>query len=219
MEKHSIPLMIHGEAVDPSVDIFDREKVFIERVLSPLIQKFPNLKVTLEHITTKDAVEFIQEQGSHIGATITAHHLILNRNDLLAGNLRPHHYCMPIVKREKHRLSLVDAATGGNPKFFLGTDSAPHPLGAKESSCGCAGVYTAHQAIPYYLELFEEAGKIDQLENFASRYGANFYGLPQNKEKITLVKESNPVSESLSFGNHKVIPFRSGQTLKWKLLE
>lgn len=219
MEKNSIPLMIHGEAVGENVDIFDREKVFIQSILSPLIKRFPKLKITLEHITTKDAVQFVEDQGNNIAATITAHHLILNRNDLLAGNLRPHHYCMPILKREEHRQALVQAATGGNPKFFLGTDSAPHPKGAKESACGCAGIYTAHQAIPYYLELFESVGKIDRLENFSSRFGAEFHGLSLNKEKITLVKENNLIPEKLIFANQEVIPFRAGETLQWKLLE
>ncbi len=212
-----MPLLVHGEVTDPLVDVFDREKVFIERVLEPLMQRHPKLKVVFEHITTKDAVDFVNESG--IGATITAHHLLMNRNAIFSGGIRPHHYCLPVLKRESHRLALIEAATSGNPKYFLGTDSAPHSRSAKESSCGCAGIYTSHAAIELYAEAFEEAGALDALEAFASFHGADFYGLPRNDKKITLSKEEWIVPESIPFGEEVLVPFRAGGKIAWKVAE
>lgn len=218
MEKQGMPLLIHGEVTDGDVDVFDREKVFIERHLQPLLKDFPGLKVVFEHITTQDAAEFVAAGPANLAATITAHHLLMNRNAMFTGGIRPHHYCLPVLKRETHRLALVKAAVSDSGKFFLGTDSAPHPKSAKEASCGCAGMYTAHAAIELYAEAFEEAGALDKLENFASVYGSDFYGLPRNTDTITLRKESWVVPESIPFAEDVLVPLRAGQTIAWKLV-
>jgi len=217
MEKHGLPLLVHAEVTDADVDVFDREKVFIERHMIPLLQRFPALRVVFEHITTRDAADFVREAPAHVGATITAHHLLMNRNAMFNGGIRPHHYCLPVLKREEHRQALIAAAVSGNPKFFLGTDSAPHPKAAKEAACGCAGMYTAHAAIEFYAEAFEAAGALDRLEAFASFYGADFYGLPRNSEKITLIRESWRVPETLPLGEGDLVPLRAGQEVAWKL--
>ena len=217
MEKHGLPLLVHGEVTDPDVDIFDRERVFIERVLAPLVDRHAGLRVVLEHITTREAVQFVEVTGANVAATITAHHLLLNRNALFQGGMRPHHYCLPVLKREAHREALVEAATSGNPKFFLGTDSAPHARNAKETACGCAGIYTAHAALELYAVAFEEAHALDRLEGFASRFGAQFYGLPANAGTITLEREAWKVPETLPFGVERLVPLRAGETLPWKI--
>jgi dihydroorotase len=217
MEKHGMPLLVHAEVTDADVDVFDREKVFIDRHMIPLTRDFPDLKVVFEHITTRDAAQFVTAAPANVGATITAHHLLMNRNAMFSGGIRPHHYCLPILKREEHRQALVAAAISGSPKFFLGTDSAPHAKSAKEAACGCAGMYTAHAAIELYVEAFEQAGALDKLEAFASFNGADFYGLPRNADRITLVRESWTVSESLPFGGDTLVPLRAGQSIAWKL--
>ena len=218
MEKVGLPLLVHAEVTDPEVDVFDRERVFIERHMAPLLKRFPSLKVVFEHITTKDAAEFVASVPNNVAATITAHHLLMNRNDMFKGGIQPHHYCLPILKRESHRLALVEAATSGNKKFFLGTDSAPHAKHTKEAACGCAGMYTAHAAIELYAEAFESANALDKLEAFASFYGADFYGLPRNKQQITLEKASWLVPKELALGNESLVPLRAGQHIHWKLL-
>ncbi len=218
MEKQGMPLLIHGEVTDGDVDVFDREKVFIERHLQPLLKDFPGLKVVFEHITTQDAAEFVAAGPANLAATITAHHLLMNRNAMFTGGIRPHHYCLPVLKRETHRQALLKAATSDSGKFFLGTDSAPHPRSAKEASCGCAGMYTAHAAIELYAEAFEEAGALDKLEGFASFYGPDFYNLPRNTDKITLRKENWLVAESIPFAGDVLVPLRAGQTVAWKLV-
>lgn len=215
MAEVGLPLLLHGEVTHADVDIFDREKVFLDTVLAPLLQRFPTLKVVLEHITTEDAAGFVAEAPANVGATITAHHLLFNRNHMLVGGVRPHYFCLPILKRRRHQEALVRAATSGNPKYFLGTDSAPHPKGAKESACGCAGSYTAHAALELYAEVFEAAGALDRLEGFASFHGPDFYGLPRNGDRITLVKKEWPVPETYPFGNDVVVPIRAGATLSW----
>lgn len=217
MEKLGLPLLVHAEVTDKEVDVFDREAVFIERHMIPLTQQFPALKVVFEHITTQNAVDFVLASPANIAATITAHHLLMNRNAMFSGGIRPHHYCLPVLKRESHRKALVAAATSGNPKFFLGTDSAPHSRSAKEAACGCAGMYTAHAAIELYAEAFEQANALDKLEAFASFYGADFYGLPHNQDKITLVKESWTVPETLKFGGEELVPLRAGEKISWHL--
>lgn len=217
MEKHGVPLLVHAEVTDADVDVFDREKVFIDRHMIPLTRDFPGLKVVFEHITTRDAAQFVAEAPGVVGATITAHHLLMNRNALFTGGIRPHHYCLPVLKREEHRKALVTAAISGSPRFFLGTDSAPHARSAKETTCGCAGMYTAHAAIELYAEAFEAAGALDKLEAFSSFNGADFYGLPRNSEKITLVRESWQVPETLPFGDEVLVPLRAGQGIAWKL--
>lgn len=217
MERLGMPLLAHAEVTDADVDVFDREKVFIERNMMPLLKRYPGLKVVFEHITTKDAADFVADAPACVAATITAHHLLMNRNAMFAGGMRPHHYCLPILKREEHRQALLKAAISGSPKFFLGTDSAPHPKSAKESACGCAGMYTSHAGIELYAEAFEEAGALDKLEGFASFYGADFYGLPRNTEQITLMKESWQVAESLPFHDDVLVPFRAGQFVTWKM--
>lgn len=219
MEKMDLPLLLHGEVTDPDIDIFDREAVFIERHLLPLTRNFPGLRMVLEHITTRTATQFVADTGKQIAATITAHHLLLNRNALFVGGVRPHHYCLPILKRETHRQALIQAATSGNPKYFLGTDSAPHPRQDKESACGCAGIYTAHAAIELYAEVFEAAGALDKLEAFASFHGPDFYQLPRNQGHITLEKRSWTVPESYPCGVDTLIPLRTGEELSWKLRE
>ncbi len=218
MEELGLPLLVHGESTDPSIDVFDREQVFIEETLGPMLERFPRLKVVLEHITTREAAQFVEVTGPNVAATITAHHLLLNRNALFLGGIRPHHYCLPVLKRELHREALVEAATSGNPKFFLGTDSAPHARNTKEVACGCAGIYTAHAAIELYAAAFEEAGALDKLEGFASVHGAQFYGLPLNNSNITLVREEWQVPERLPFGKEKLVPLRAGETIPWKLI-
>ena len=218
MEKLGMPLLVHAEVTDSDVDVFDRERVFIERNMIPLLKKFPALKIVFEHITTKDAADFVTEASSNVAATITVHHLLMNRNDMFKGGIQPHHYCLPILKREAHRLALIAAATSGNAKFFLGTDSAPHAKSTKENACGCAGMYTAHTAIELYAEAFENVGALDKLEGFASFYGADFYGLPRNKTQITLVKQSWIVPDSLPFDEDVLVPLRAGQCVAWKVI-
>lgn len=218
MQNVGLPLLVHAEVTDSDVDVFDREKVFIDRHMTPLLKRFPALKVVFEHITTKDAADFVTASPNNVAATITAHHLLLNRNDMFKGGIQPHYYCLPILKREGHRVALVKAATSGNPKFFLGTDSAPHAKHTKEAACGCAGIYTAHAAIELYAEAFETANALDKLEAFASFYGADFYGLPRNSEKITLEKISWTVPNELPLGNDSLVPLRAGQQVHWKLI-
>ena len=219
MQKEGVPLLIHGEVTDADVDVFDREKVFIDRTLTKLVQDFPDLKIVLEHITTKDAVDFVNECEINIAATITPHHLLTNRNHMLVGGIKPHFYCLPVLKRQSpHQESLIAAATSGSPKFFLGTDSAPHEKDQKESSCGCAGIFSAHAAIELYAEAFDRAGKIEKLEGFASFFGADFYGLPRNQEKITLGKDTWRIPESYNFSGSNVVPFFAGEDLSWRLL-
>ncbi|MCW9023854.1 MAG: dihydroorotase [Gammaproteobacteria bacterium] len=217
MEQTGLPLLVHGEVTDPNVDIFDREAVFIESVLEPLLKRFPNLRLVLEHITTAHAVDFVKSMASNVAATITPHHLLMNRNDIFKGGINPHHYCLPILKREAHRTALIEAAISGNPKFFLGTDSAPHSQASKESSCGCAGIYSAHAAIELYAEAFEQANALDKLEAFASFFGPDFYRLPRNTDSITLRRKSWDVPTELPFGNETLIPLRAGQTVAWHL--
>ncbi len=217
MEKYSLPLLIHGEVTDATVDIFDREQVFIDRHLLPLLKQFPQLKIVLEHITTAYAVDVIKQSSEYIAATITAHHLWLTRNDLLVGGIKPHHYCLPVVKTFADRDALIAAAISGNTKFFLGTDSAPHSQASKESACGCAGIYTAHAALPLYAEIFAQQNALDKLEAFASINGARFYGLPINKNKIRLIKKSWQVPQTLNFGDQPLIPFAAGQHLQWMI--
>jgi dihydroorotase len=217
MQRCGMPLLVHGEVTDPAVDVFDREAVFIERVLQPLLKDFSKLRVVFEHITTKDAAQFVASAPDNIAATITAHHLLYNRNAMFKGGIRPHYYCLPVLKRETHREALVKAATSGNKKFFLGTDSAPHAQHTKENACGCAGCYTAHAAIELYAEAFEQAGALDKLEGFASFYGADFYGLPRNTQQITLRKEEWQVPATVGFGEHRLVPLRAGEMMKWKL--
>ena len=216
MEEAGMPLLLHGEVVDHDVDVFDREAVFIERHLTRLIRNFPKLKIVLEHITTRQAAEFVAAAPTNVAATITAHHLLYNRNAMFHGGIRPHMYCLPVLKREQHRQALIAAAISGNPKFFLGTDSAPHAVGAKESACGCAGIYTAHAAMELYAEAFEDAGALDKLEAFASFYGADFYGLPRNRDTITLRRQAWQVPDNFRIGDQTGIPLRAGETLRWQ---
>ena len=218
MEQHGLPLLVHGEVTDPRVDVFDRERVFVERVLAPLIERHPKLKVVLEHITTREAAEFVTAAPPRVAATVTAHHLLLSRNALFAGGVRPHHYCLPVLKRELHREALVRCATSGSPRFFLGTDSAPHARHTKETGCGCAGIYTAHAGIEFYAEAFAAAGALDRLEGFASRHGAQFYGLPVNQGTLTLAEESWPVPAEVPFGADRLVPLRAGARVAWKLV-
>jgi dihydroorotase len=217
MARCGMPLLVHGEATDSSIDIFDREAVFIERVLQPLLKDLPNLRVVFEHITTLEAAQFVASAPDNIAATLTPQHLLYNRNAMLVGGIRPHFYCLPVLKRETHRQALVQAAISGSPKFFLGTDSAPHAQHTKENACGCAGCYSAHSALELYAEAFEAAGALDKLEGFASFYGADFYGLPRNTEQITLRKTSWQVPDTVGFGEHRLVPLRAGETLSWKL--
>ena len=219
MEEHDIPLLIHGEVTDHHIDIFDREKVFIDRHLAPIVDKFPKLRVVLEHITTKDAVDFITAAPTTIAATITAHHLMFNRNDMLVGGIRPHYFCLPILKRNSHQKALRDAAISANPKFFLGTDSAPHTTANKENSCGCAGIYTGHAAIEFYTEVFEQLGALDRLEDFASHFGADFYRLPRNTDTITLEKKAWTVPSQLPLGKEFLTPLRAGEEISWQVTE
>jgi dihydroorotase len=217
MEELGIPLLIHGEVTDAEIDIFDRERVFIETVLEPLLIKHPQLKVVLEHITTRDATEFVTSQADNVAATITVHHLLYNRNDLLAGGVRPHFYCLPILKRNTHQEALVAAALSGSPKFFLGTDSAPHGKSSKESDCGCAGIYSVPAALELYAEFFDQHNALDKLEAFASFYGADFYQLPRNEEKISLSKSPWTMPKNFTLDDDVVIPIRAGQAIPWQL--
>ena len=216
MSEVGLPLLIHGEVTDANVDVFDKEKEFIETILKPLIIEFPTLKIVMEHITTAEAVRFVAECGDNVAATITAHHLLYNRNDIFKGGISPHMYCLPILKREKHRQALLLAATSGNRKFFLGTDSAPHAINTKESYCGCAGIFTGHAPLELYAEAFDSAGALDKLEGFASIFGAEFYGLPVTTTKMRLIRESWLCPESYTFGSSEVKPLRAGQSLRWK---
>jgi len=218
MEAVGLPLLVHGEVTDPEVDVFDREAVFIDRILLPVQARFPRLKIVLEHVTTRQGVAFVQSAPAHVAATLTAHHLLYNRNALFKGGIRPHYYCLPILKREAHRQALLAAATSGSPKFFLGTDSAPHAQGAKECACGCAGIYTAHAGIELYAEAFDAAGALDRLEGFASLHGADFYGLPRNTDRITLHRQSWTPAEKLTYGNTHLVPLRGGESVGWKML-
>jgi len=217
MQQLGLPLLIHGEVTDPEVDVFDREAVFIDRVLAPICERFPALPIVLEHITTAAAAQFVAAAREPFAATITAHHLLINRNALFAGGLRPHHYCLPVAKRERDRRALIAAATGGSERFFLGTDSAPHPVAAKHSACACAGIYTAHAALALYAEAFEDAGALDRLEAFASENGARFYGLSPNAGTATLERAgAAPVPERLAFGGEELVPFRAGGSCRWR---
>jgi len=219
MQKEGVPLLVHGEVTHADIDVFDREKVFIETVLAPLLKNFPKLKVVLEHITTKEAVDFISGSSDNVAATITAHHLLANRNHMLVGGIKPHYYCLPVLKRKSpHQEALIAAATSGSAKFFLGTDSAPHDKYQKESACGCAGVFSAHAAIELYAEVFDRANKIEMLEGFASHHGPDFYGLKRNTESITLEKNSWIVPESYKLANSEIVPFFGGRSLSWRLL-
>ena len=218
MERLGMPLLVHAEVTDAEVDVFDREKVFIDRHMAPLIARFPGLRVVFEHITTRDAAQFVAAAPATVGATITVHHLLMNRNALFAGGMRPHHYCLPVLKREEHRQVLLAAAVSGSPKFFLGTDSAPHAKSSKESACGCAGMYTAHAAIELYAEAFESVGALERLEAFASFHGADFYGLPRNTDNITLEKQTWTVPDALPLADDVVVPLRAGSQVYWRLL-
>jgi dihydroorotase len=217
IEKMDLPLLVHGEVTDPGIDVFDREKVFIDRILAPLVQRFPGLRIVFEHVTTRDAVQFVRQAPQQIAATITAHHLLLNRNAIFQGGIRPHHYCLPVLKREVHRQSLLEAATSGGSKFFLGTDSAPHAQAAKENACGCAGMFTAHAAIELYATAFEQVGALDKLEAFASFHGADFYRLPRNRDTVTLNKENWLVPQQYEFAGGNLIPLYANAVLSWRM--
>jgi dihydroorotase len=219
MEKLGLPLLVHGEVTDPAVDVFDREAVFIDRVLVPLLRDFPALKLVLEHITTRDGIDFVTAGGANVAGTLTAHHLLLNRNAIFAGGIRPHHYCLPVLKRETHRRALVAAAISGSPKFFLGTDSAPHGQSTKEAACGCAGCYTANAGIELYAEVFDAENALDRLEAFASFHGADFYGLPRNAGTIALKREAQAVPASLDYlPGDRLVPLRAGESIAWRLV-
>lgn len=217
MERHDVPLLVHGEAIDPGIDVFDREAAFIERTLSPLLASFPGLRVVFEHVTTAMAVDFVRSQSTNVAATITAHHLMLNRNAVFEGGIHPHYYCRPLLQRESDRQALVAAATSGDQRFFLGSDSAPHPRHAKEAACGCAGIYTAHAGIEFYAEVFEAAGALGRLEGFASFFGADFYRLPRNTTTITLIKQRWKVPATVMFGHEPGVPLRAGQSVDWTI--
>ena len=217
MQRRGLPLLIHGEVTQPAVDVFDREAVFVDQVLTPLAWDFPELRIVLEHITTQDATDYVRDAPATVAATITAHHLLYNRNAIFQGGVHPHYYCLPILKRERHRQALIQAATSGNPKFFLGTDSAPHPRSGKETACGCAGCYTAYAALELYAEAFDAARALDKLEAFASFHGADFYGLPRNIQTITLRRQPMAVPETFPFGADELVPLRAGETLGWRL--
>jgi dihydroorotase len=219
MEKADLPLLVHGEVTDHSIDIFDREKAFIDQHLSPIAETFSALRIVFEHITTADAVQFVQESSASVAATITAHHLLFNRNDMLVGGIRPHYYCLPILKRNVHQQALLKAAASGNTKFFLGTDSAPHSTGSKESACGCAGIYTAHAALEFYAQVFEEQNALDKLEGFASHFGADFYRLPRNPDTLTLRRESWEVPQTLPLGDTHLTPLLAGESIQWKVVQ
>ncbi|WP_250460008.1 dihydroorotase [Microbulbifer litoralis] len=218
MQECGMKLLLHGEVTTHDIDIFDREQVFIEKILSRVVDDFPDLKIVLEHITTAHAAEFVQKARDGVGATITAHHLLYNRNHMLVGGIRPHYYCLPILKRGYHQSALIEAATSGNPKFFLGTDSAPHTQDKKETACGCAGCYTAYSAIELYAEVFDRAGALDKLEGFASEFGPDFYGLPRNDGSITLKRKPWALPRSLEMGSEQLVPLAAGETLNWQLV-
>lgn len=219
MQRLDLPLLVHGEVTAGEVDVFDREKRFIDESMTTLLRDFPELRIVLEHITTDDAVRFVLDAPPNVAATITPHHLLYNRNAILAGGIRPHFYCLPVLKRERHRQALIKAATSGNSKFFLGTDSAPHPHEGKESACGCAGIYSAHAAIELYAEAFDQAGALDKLEGFSSLFGRDFYCMPLNKERVRLVREAWTVPDSYEFGGSRVVPLRAGETIAWRLVD
>jgi len=219
MAERGLPLLVHGEVVTPEVDIFDREQRFIDDVLVPLVARFPTLKVVLEHITTADAVDFVRGQGAMVAATLTVHHLRFNRNHMLVGGIRPHFYCLPVLKRNTHQQALRDIAAAGHPRFFLGTDSAPHAIHRKEAACGCAGCYTAPIAMPLYAQTFEELGALDKLEAFASFHGPDFYGLPRNSARLRLIRDPWQVPERLALGEDGIVPLLAGETLHWRLQE
>ena len=218
MQDAGLPLLLHGEVTDPAVDVFDREAVFIERHGRALVERFPGLRIVMEHLTTREGVDFVLAAREGVAATLTPQHLLMNRNAIFAGGLRPHAFCLPVLKREAHRTALVAAAVSGNPRFFLGTDSAPHPRHAKESDCGCAGIYSAHAAIELYAEVFDAANALDRLEGFASFHGPDFYRLPRNADSITLVREPVAVPAELAFGDDRLVPLRAGGTVAWRLL-
>ncbi|MCC6473760.1 MAG: dihydroorotase [Burkholderiales bacterium] len=218
MQRHDLPLLIHGEVTDPAVDVFDRERVCVETLVAHIVERFPDLRVVLEHASTREAVAFVAAARPRVAATLTAHHLLYNRGALFQGGLRPHYYCLPVLKREPHRRALVAAATGGSPRFFLGTDSAPHPRGLKENACGCAGCFTAHAALELYAEAFDAAGALERLEGFASHHGPDFYGLPRNKDTVTLVRERWAAPDELPFGGETLVPLRSAEDLLWRMV-
>ncbi|MCA9688136.1 MAG: dihydroorotase [Myxococcales bacterium] len=219
MAEHDLPLLVHGEVTDPDVDVFARERVFLERVLAPLVAQLPRLRVVLEHVTTAAGVAFVRQARPGVAATITAHHLLSTRNDMLVGGLKPHLYCLPVLKRAEDRRALVEAATSGDPRFFLGTDSAPHPRAGKEAACGCAGCYTAHAALELYAEAFAQAGALAQLEGFASHHGADFYGLPRSTGRVTLERASWTAPDSYPFGQDVVVPYRAGAAIDWRVVD
>jgi dihydroorotase len=219
LSDHGLKLLVHGEVTDPAVDIFDREAVFLDTVLADIVQRFPRLGVVLEHITTSDAVAFVREGPPNLAATITAHHLLYNRNHMLVGGIRPHYYCLPVLKRRTHQEALIEAATSGEPRFFLGTDSAPHTTDAKESACGCAGSYTAHAALEFYAEAFDGAGCLERLEGFASHFGADFYGLPRNRSTVTLERSPWVAPDTLPMGDGRLRPLGAGETLAWRVVD
>jgi dihydroorotase len=217
MQSLGMPLLVHGEVTEPDVDVFDREAVFVERVLASLVERLPRLKVVLEHVTTAEGVDFVRSAREGVAATVTPQHLLLNRNDLLVGGVRPHHYCLPVLKRERHRQAVLEAATSGDPRFFLGTDSAPHPRGGKHAACGCAGCFSAPVALALYAEAFDATGALDRLEAFASQFGADFYGLPRPTARVVLVEEEVAVPDALPFGDDVVVPLRAGGTVAWRV--
>ena len=217
LEKHDLPLLIHGEVTDPRIDLFDRERIFVESQLQTIVTRFPALRVVAEHITTREAAQFVEQARPGVAATITVHHLLYNRGAIFQGGIRPHFYCLPVLKREEHRLALVSAATSGNPKFFLGTDSAPHPRDLKEHACGCAGIFSAPAALELYAEVFDFEGKIDLLEGFSSHHGADFYRLPRNTAKVTLVNEAWTLPAEFPFGHETVVPLRAGEQVGWRM--
>lgn len=219
MEKVDLPLLIHGEVTDRHIDIFDREKVFIDRHLAPIAARFPALRIVLEHITTADAVQFVSAAGANVAATITPHHLMFNRNDMLAGGIRPHYYCLPVLKRNIHQQALQAAATSGDPKFFLGSDSAPHSTASKENSCGCAGIYSAHAALEFYAEVFEKLDSLEMLESFASHFGADFYRLPRNTDTVTLRKKSWQIPAEIPMGTTMLTPLRASEPVPWRVVD
>jgi len=218
LQDHGLPLLVHAEVTDPDVDVFDREKVFIDRMLTPLVERYGGLKVVFEHVTTREAVDFVVSAPSRVAATVTAHHLLLDRNAMFVGGIDPHHFCLPVLKSADHRRALVDAATGDDPKFFLGTDSAPHPRSSKERRGGAAGIFSAHAALELYAEVFEAAGALDRLEDFASHRGADFYGIPRNEGEVAMVRDDWMVPQAYPFGDGEVVPLRAGETIRWRVL-